>query len=66
MIKAAAYLILAAVLLGALAGVALDTFLGDMTWLFLATALFIIDAGWKWGVKLGHQRRAARDRARQQ
>lgn len=60
MIKAAAYLVLVGVVLGSLVGVAVDTFLGDPTWLLLAIALFALDAAWKWFCK---QRKAAKQRA---
>lgn len=59
MIKGIACLVLAAVAVGALAGMALDTFLGDPTWLVFALALFALDAVWKWVVK---RRRSAQRR----
>ena len=59
MIKGLACLTLAACLVGTFAGMALDTFHGDMTWLALALALFALDAAWKWFRK---QRAAAKAR----
>lgn len=58
MIKALACIILSACVVGTFAGMVLDTFLGDLTWLFVALALFGIDAAWKW-----LKARAARERA---
>lgn len=60
MIKAAAYIILLGVAFGAVAGIALDTYLGDPIWLLLGLAFLALDAAWKWFRK---QRKAAKQRA---
>lgn len=60
MIKAAAYIILVGVAFGLVAGIALDTYLGDPTWLLLGLAFLALDAAWKWFRK---QRVAAKARA---